>query len=115
MTKRETQVAKVTIEQLVDEAMREVHERMAALEEALANAQAATAANGTGAKRAVAKDRLTGGNGRPRWLDSARYANRCQGACGGRVEQGERCWYVPGQGVWHEACAPAEANTQVAA
>lgn len=50
-------------------------------------------------------------NGKAKWLDSARYANACQGAgCNGRVQKGERCYYVPGTGVYHEACAPAGAK-----
>jgi hypothetical protein len=49
--------------------------------------------------------------GKARWLESARYANACQGAgCNGRVEKGERCWYVPGVGVYHPPCAPAGAR-----
>lgn len=52
-----------------------------------------------------------------RWLEQARYANACSGACKGRVEQGERCWYVPKSAtskalIYHEACAPAEAKAK---
>lgn len=52
-----------------------------------------------------------------RWLDHARYANACAGKCKGRVEAGERCWYVPRSAttkaaIYHEACAPAEAKAK---
>ena len=78
-------------------------ERMDALEAEVAALRASIARRKAALTNGAAKDK-------GRWLESARYPNACQGACKGRVQQGERCWYVPGVGVYHEACAPAEAR-----
>lgn len=87
--------------------MDELAERMDALELLVAQLTRkqglkTNGSNGNGSRKPA---------GKPRWLDSAKYANACQGGCSGRVEQGQRCWYVPGVGVFHEACAPANAST----
>jgi hypothetical protein len=108
---REQQMAERTLEELVDEHMRDLRERVEELEATIARVQRTNgaSANGTRAKRSIAKDKLTGGNGQPRWLPHARFASKCQANCGDPVHQGERVWYEPGVGVWHESCAPATA------
>lgn len=60
---------------------------------------------------------ITNGPRQGRWLESARYDNACAGACKGRVQQGERCWYEPKTAsdkarVFHEKCAPAHATAK---
>lgn len=86
-------------------ALERMAERMDELEAEVADLRASLKRRVEGAKQP------TRANGKPKWLDSAKYANACQGAgCNGRVQQGERCYYVPGTGVYHEACAPAGAK-----
>lgn len=96
-TPRAQQVALTRMAERMDELEAEVAELRASIGQRM---KAAT--NGT--------PTATAPKGKARWLDAARFANGCQGACKGRVEKGERCWYVPGVGVYHEACAPAEAR-----
>lgn len=43
-----------------------------------------------------------------RWLASAKFPQACP-SCSGQVTAGERAWYDPKRGLWHERCAPAEA------
>jgi hypothetical protein len=113
MTARQKQIitseVDTLVEELVGEAMRELREQMAALERVTNEAIAGLPP----AKRA--QHAPAPANGRPRWLDAARYANKCAADCGDRVQKGERAWYVPGVGIYHESCAPAGTNTQVAA
>jgi hypothetical protein len=115
MTARQKQViageVDTLVEQLVGEHMRELREQMAALEK-LTNAAIASLPPAARAKYEPKADKPKGS---PRWLDGARYANKCAGECGDRVQRGERAWFVPGVGIYHESCAPAEAHAKVAA
>lgn len=95
-------MAAVETPRAVQIAIADLTERIEALETQLAHAQAAAL---TGKRPAKAP-----AQGKARWLESARFANACQGTCSGRVEKGERAWYVPGVGVYHEKCAPPEAR-----
>lgn len=88
--------------------MEDLQERMDALELEVARMKRKNGANGAQTNGGGRPERKP--NGKPRWLESARFANACQGSCGGRVEQGERAYYVPGVGVYHATCAPAEAS-----
>ena len=85
-------------------------DRVAHLEGVVAKAMRVT---GTGKPKRKSDGAHTNGDTKPRgparWLEHARFPNKCLGPCGGHVAQGERCWYEPGKGVWHEACAPAHA------
>lgn len=81
-------------------------ERMDALEAEVAALRADTQRKIANAQKGTRPPAQAKEPGKGRWLDSARFANACQGTCGGRVQKGERAWYVPNVGVYHEACAP---------
>lgn len=109
MTTRERQIitseVDTLVEELVGEHMRELREQMAELER-VTNAAIASLPPAVRAKH-EAKPKPKGD---PRWL-LARFPSGCAHAnCTDRVAKGDHVWYVPGAGVYHESCAPANAS-----
>lgn len=87
-------------------ALAELTERVEALEQANEQGLALAAA----VQQHAPTQRTRKPNGEPRWLPEARFESACKGNCGGRVQKGERAYYVPGVGTYHQACAPAGAK-----